>query len=439
MKTQLTNSEARTWTNHSRSSTAAPIHEQEGGNIKSCERARITNLWRRHLVRVFAIVSTAFLVHTSLAAAAWAKDWPIFIQRVQIVPGAAPPDVVQGIGDGKFSEANKKGVPVNAKDPDGRRAILSGHKLDDSMIGANNEVAWGSAGYTKGVVFTNDARDDKGKRFIITGMVITAKNKGDTFKGSDGGSDFVLTPGTNKAGFATLTIEAKKGKEINPDECIWMQVPKTPDTDRKPFKGYLTGQKQPSADDSSPSSVPMPLTPSVGTSTASAMVSFTYSSGNLSFSPVDVTIAEYCDGSFSLSDDSSENMIGAGIQLDATTLLGPGGSTPGSFSFSDTSLSIAQQTDGLAVEGTLTDVLLIPDNSVPGFDSILVGNLVWGGGAIDPRSRYLMEEYSLSHNVAVFFRSNLLTVTNNLTQDGEASGPLQLSAVGGSGSCKPAF
>jgi hypothetical protein len=167
------------------------------------------------------------------------------------------------------------------------------------------------------------------------------------------------------------------------------------------------------------------------------LATFDTSSGSLSFSAVNVGVAQYCDGSFALANGPSESIIGSNLQLLATTLQGPAG-LPGGFSFSDTVLSI-EENDAVRVDGTLTDLVVIPDNSVQGFDSVVVGTLVWEGSAVDLGSRYLIEKFYFSDQAAVFFRSNLLTATDNFTQNGEASGPLQLATTSTASSCLASF
>jgi hypothetical protein len=382
----------------------------------------------RYLVNLLCAFT---LLQASLELTAWAKDWAIEVQRVEIKADVAPA-LVKGQGTGHFSKDYAGGVPFNDAD------ILSGNKFNGVSFekgGDGKGAPWGSDGYKKGVVFRNDAKI-MGKNQIIEGIVITLLTKTDTFKGSDGGSDFDLKEGTDGDGYPTLTITAKASKQLQPGDHLWMRIPFTGEGPaRNKFKGYLTGKPAPG--ELQLTGALEALAPSVGTSGASTLASFDLTSGTLTFSPISVTVVEYCDGSFSTQDSGSETIIGSNLTLYPTTLLGLSDS-PGAFAFSDTVLGL-QQNDVVRVDGTLTDVVVIPDYSVPGFDSVVTGTLVWEGSAVDVQSRYLIEKFYTSQEVAVFFRSNLLTETNNFTQTGEASGPLQLSTTSTGANCVPAF
>jgi hypothetical protein len=408
-------------------------HHQEGiipVSATTATRRTQVRLPMKSFCPSIALFCGIILLQAVVCGTAWAKDWPIEVQRVVLKADVTPNKIV-GEGTGHFTKDYDKGVAIND------RQILAGNKFNGVSFEKKADgkgAPWGSDGYVKGVVFRNDAKI-MGKEQIIESIVITLLVKTDTFDGSDGGSDFKVEPGTDGDGYPTLTITAKAGKALQPGDQLWMRVPSTGEGEsRNKFKGYLTGKPAPGPLETT--GVPQPLTPSFGSS-SSTLVSFDFSSSSLTFSATSVSVAEYCDGSSTFTNDPSETIIGSSMTVADTNLLGPA-SIPGAFSFSDTVLS-TQQDDAVRVDGTLTDVLVVPDNSVPGFDSVVVANLVWEGSAVDLTSRYLIEKFYRSNDVAVFFRSNLLSATGNLTHDGEASGPLQLSAIAGPGNCAPAF
>jgi len=108
-------------------------------------------------------------------------------------------------------------------------------------------------------------------------------------------------------------------------------------------------------------------------------------------------------------------VVGSSIIIETLQLLGESPELSGAFAFSDVTVHL-EAGSTLFLIATLSDVILIPDDAVPGFDSLLQGSLVWEQAWLASGSAYLAALYgpgSQTPPTAFFFRSNLLSETDD--------------------------
>ena len=279
--------------------------------------------------------------------------------------------------------------------------------------------------------------DDAGKGKAVEDIEIKMRNKVDTFKGSKGNDDFTVTEGKDAAGFATLTVKAKVGKELKPNEYLWIKIPPAPKnvdpTKMKDwqFEGVLTPTPPKPVPPPPPPVPEKPKTPATGSGDGKnpdSSMNFDRGTGRLDFQTCPVGFARYADGSVVNSNSSFESIIGTRITILPTQLLGPSANAPGAFDFDPTLLEIALG-GTIFLHATLGDVTLFPDASDPRFDSVLTGHLVWDQSAAALGSRYLDEKNQFSAEDSIFFRTNLLHDTLFLTSTGSSVGTFEVASV----------
>jgi hypothetical protein len=146
--------------------------------------------------------------------------------------------------------------------------------------------------------------------------------------------------------------------------------------------------------------------------------------GTLSFAPGTVNFVQYFDGLTVTSNGPTETINGSDITILPTLLIGPSSTVSGAFEFEDTFFSIVNGGEPL-ISGTLADMILFPDSSVPG-GSALQGTLTWSGIAVGRGSRYLDERFFRSDEDALSFYSDLLA---NLSTGGTFFGVVDLNST----------
>jgi hypothetical protein len=137
-----------------------------------------------------------------------------------------------------------------------------------------------------------------------------------------------------------------------------------------------------------------------------------------------INFAEYRDGTVVTANSVTESIIGSTLTLSPMALIGPSPDLSGAFRLTDALLFIESGQD-VFLSATFGDMLLIPDTSVPGFDSLLQGTFRWAESLAGLNSRFLDEFYSSmtgGPDGLFNFHTNLLGVTDNLTQSGVSSG-----------------
>ncbi len=118
-----------------------------------------------------------------------------------------------------------------------------------------------------------------------------------------------------------------------------------------------------------------------------------------------------------------EDLIGAQVFLTGLHLEGPSAEVPGAWRMGDQVIEIVKGSS-IFLNGSMTRVLLVPDNSIPGYDSVIQATISWpqsGGGV---RSRFVdrvTEDSAAQREMGFFIRTNLLSATAGLTQPGLAN------------------
>lgn len=315
------------------------------------------------------------------------------------------------VGDGPFKTAYPAGVAPD--DPQ-----LAGADLVAGMFTTRK---FGSIGADKGGPFRNKTKES------VDGLEITIINGVDKFDKTNtkDGDDFDIT--FNPAG-TVMTLKAKAGKELKPNETLWMKIPDarqpgdTADPRPVTYEGKLL--KTPPPPPPKPARE-KPAAPAAKTTGGSSM-SYDATTGSLDFLPGSIGSIQYADGSTTQQNNSTESLIGASITMGSTTFRGPSSDVPGAYSFAETGVVLRKDQDRVLI-GTLTDVLLIPDSSQEGADSVLQATLVWKESLRGVPSRYLDEDDSLGSRTTVFFYTDLLAATSNLAASGSASGTFSIS------------
>ena len=158
----------------------------------------------------------------------------------------------------------------------------------------------------------------------------------------------------------------------------------------------------------------------MGTSTA--VLSFLDNSFNLSGASIQQI--QYQNGTVTLANSSTEDLIGTQMVIVGINLIGPSPDVPGAYAFTDGSFAVLR--NGMFVYGgNLTDVILYPDNSVPGFNSTLQGDLGWDSSSQQDGSEFLNENMAAPNGSIVFIHTNLLDSQNMVVFNTPAQSNIQ--------------
>ena len=367
-----------------------------------------------------ALFLVALLVQAiSLCGSAWADEKLILVQKVKLTVVQDKPTWV-GIGKGPFTDQYPNGLPFNAPQ-------LAQSKIDPNDI---NEREFGSIGAANGSMIKNLT----GKN--VTQIQITTQGKtngtDNTIDKKSSGGDEFETAINGK----TITFTIKRGKVFKTDEFVWMKMPKGPQPGQpgaKIYKGKVT-LEAPGMQLSPALAAPMP--PAVGNNTGLSAIHYDSTTATLSFQPGSVTFATYTDGITVVTNGPNEDIIGSQIQIGDMQVLGPSSTVPGAFDLSDSGIALVQQ-DQTLLEGELINNLLVPDPSHPGL-AVIQGTLTFdeglpyglsGGLASLLHSKYVQQYFGDSSGSAVFFQSNILSSTDQLAHDGDATGPLLIGSI----------
>ena len=369
--------------------------------------------------RVARTVATAMLALWLLCRPCSAQEMvvePIIMDSVTLQVVAGVPTWV-GPAGGPFITMFPQGLPAN--DPN-----LTQGRIPPAA--RNAAFPFGSIAATNGSIIKNSS----GAALKDLEINLTINQ---TFEGHDasdtGGKAFPDIPGLTNDG-KTITFS---GGNIANGSSIWMKIPEAPQPGNPQGNAtWFTGLGTPKI---APAPAPAPMVPlrpaagNDGTNPAStSKMSYDSSTGTMSFQPGTVNVVQYLDGSSTRMNGPSESIIGGHITIAPMSLIGPSSSIPGAFSFSDSGLTITEGSTTF-LGASLTNDVLIPDKSVPGFDSVLEGTLVWEEGqtglSSSLPSQFLNEYFNTPVSVAVgevFFRTNLLGETGDLGMSGSFTG-----------------
>jgi hypothetical protein len=237
---------------------------------------------------------------------------------------------------------------------------------------------------------------------------------------------------TGGGAFSKVTLSADKkeiwfsGGNIKPGDDFYSFIPKSADfaggVGR--YQGRATPKQAEKKDEKKTSVAPETGEKSSAQITYDGAGGFTTSLGNLNF-------VTYRNGTTVTANSATESIIGSPLTLSPLTLIGPSPDLPGAYRLSDALLFIENGSD-VFLSATLQHVLLIPDGSVPGFDTLLQGTLSWTESMTGLNSRFLDEFYAGmvgGHDTLFDFYTNLLGVTGNLATAGTSFGILTVNST----------
>jgi len=392
--------------------------------------ARNRTIGKRMLVRLALV---ALFVTVAAPSPCWPAEIEINWDKVKQKGNAgANLGIFQPVGDGPFKTAitaetlteidyrtRHPALPPNptpAQIAEAKKKRWDYTSLAANMFRAN--AKFGSVGNGLGAVHRNQT----GK--VITDVHIKLLN-GNTFKNTSSGGNAFPTV-TIGGGGATIDFE---GGNIAAGEFLWSKMPEFPQGDAE---GKLTDAPPPVKKKKEGKAAPK-------TGSTSSSGSYDADTGALDLAPSQIDFTIYRSGSSSHPD---ETLVGADVVIDTMIKIGPSGSVSGAYEFSDANIVISVTSDAF-VQGSLTDVLLIPDSSVGGFDSVLQATLAWDYSVGGIRSPVLDDIYGPTQpgeDRLLLFRSNLLTETSGLTMDSpSSSGTLDLAVAQPDASGVPAL
>jgi hypothetical protein len=228
--------------------------------------------------------------------------------------------------------------------------------------------------------------------------------------------------------FPTVTLSADKtditfsGGNIADKASFWSQIPLS-----KPFDGgtgSYQGNATPAAKRAPGKREAAAGYPQAGNDSGTALVGFDPISGTFGFTLGSVTFVQYADGTVLRANNATETIIGSGMNLPSTQLIGPSSEIPGAYELADTA-PYSIETSSVFLSATLDDIQVIHDCGMSGFDTLLQGVLRWQESDATLVSQFLDELYNTvdgDFETTVLFYSNLWSATNGLTQGGSSSG-----------------
>ena len=329
-----------------------------------------------------------------------------------------------GVGSGPFKDRFPNGVDASGKvgvQQPGKPAPTTDLTQGRIPPGATTKREFGSIGATQGSIIQNSSGKD------VTEIEITTKGKDGT--GADNKIDPASKDGddfdTTISG-KTIQLKAKAGKELKPNERIWMLVPAGPQPGTpggKIYEGKVTTAQL----------VPPP-TPGYDTPTQVAAVSNAASvtlgldAGvrTLSFAAGAIGLATYGDGSSS-SSPALDFTIGSAVSIGDMRILGPSTLT-GAFELSDSGISLTS--DGKVIfQAELVNALLIPDPLRSGWAHIQARFGFLEEGSALAGSRFLAEHFAESAEGGFFMDTDLLFATSGLSAPGTGMGTAVVAGV----------
>jgi hypothetical protein len=290
------------------------------------------------------------------------------------------------------------------------------------MTAVGKTLEFGSIGAAQGSIIKNSTGG------VVNAITISTQGTDGTGAAntidpnSGDGSDFPATIAGN-----TITFTAANGKQLNNNQYIWMMIPQGPQPGMPGAKIYKGGVTTPPPAAPPPPKKDTGMLPATGNNTGTASVQYDSSTQTLSFNPGNTNFVDYFDGTTANVNGPSENSIGSQIQLGDMQILGPSSDVPGAYDLSDSGVALVQ--DGQTIlQAELTNDLLIPDPSNPDYAEVQ-GSLTFLEEGESLGSQYVDEYFGDSSASDVFFYTNILSATDNLTLDGQAYGNVSISSV----------
>jgi hypothetical protein len=291
-----------------------------------------------------------------------------------------------------------------------------------------------SSGWPNGGLFTNRTGS------VIQDLEITLTS-GDTFaKGISGGKAFPTV--TYSADMKTVTFSGGNipsvapGAAVAPANMFWLKIPLSADFQGGvgTYKGNATPVPPPPKPAEKKSSLPEggnkdPIS-------NPAQITFDATTGSFQFSPGAFDFVEYQDGTVATTNSASESIIGSMIEIDPTSLIGPSPDVAGAFQLGDSYLVIANNlqdpTENVFLSGALVQLLLIPQSSSGGFDSVLQATISPQEAGMGLGSSFLNQLLAANPGggLQLDFETNLLAATDDLTVSGSSTGTVLVNING---------
>jgi hypothetical protein len=377
--------------------------------------------------RLFALLVLSGLAAVAPTSGALADSKTILIQKVMLTGVMVNGQLViayVGVGKGPFSNMYPLGICATATCPQvaGVSPVplttLTQGRIDAAATAARD---FGSIGASQGSIIRNNTGSP------VTSIMISTK-------GMTNGTANTINPNSmDGQAFTTaltntsVTFTAGQGDALAPVGLLWMLIPPGPQPGMPGAKIY-TGQvtlMPPAAPPPAPAPA-APMAPAAG-NTSGAGLSYNAGTSTISFNGGNVSFATYVSGTTATTNGPTENVIGSQIQIGDMQVLGPSSSVPGAFQLSDSGVALVQNGQTI-LQGELINDLLIPDPSVPG-DAEIQGSLSIFEEGEGLGSEYIDEYFADSLASDLFVNSNLLAVTDDLTQDGDATGSAVIASV----------
>jgi hypothetical protein len=300
------------------------------------------------------------------------------------------------VGDGPYKDTNGAGGI--------KRSDATGADLGNSRFGPP-AVGFSSIGHAKGAFHKNISDN------VIEDVHIKLLGADTVDPASIGGSAFPMV---------MISADMKEvwfsGGNIMKNDMIWSMFPKF---GAGVAQGYLTAPK-PKPPEKKQEGLKCTGSNSSNSSYDSSTQTIQLQGGSTNF-------AKYSDGT---NGNLSDAIIGTNISVQPMHIVGPSPDVPGAMQLSDSDISFSLGSTTYLTAG-LTDALVYPDFSVPGFDSVVQASLYWSQGDLTLGSRILSEFYPNDgvgqNEIVLFYRSNLLSQTAQLTRSGSALGMLAVS------------
>jgi hypothetical protein len=378
--------------------------------------------------RLFALFVISGLGVAPLASDALADSKLILTQKVMLTGVMVNGQLViayVGVGKGPFSNMYPLGICATATCPQvaGVSPVplttLTQGRIDAAAV---NPRDFGSIGASQGSIIRNNTGRP------VTSITITTKGM------TNGTPNTINNMSMDGQAFTTalngntsVTFTANMGDALAPVELLWMMIPQGPQPGMPGAKIY-TGQVALAAPNPPPAPAPAaPMAPAAGNNSGAGL-SYNAGTSTLSFNPGNVDFATYADGTTTTTDGPTENVIGSQIEIGNMQVLGPSPDVPGAFELSDSGVALVQNGQTI-LQGELINDLLIPDPSDPGYAEIQGSVSIFEEGE-QLGSQYVDEYFADSLASDLFVDSNILAVTDGLTQDGDATGSAVIASVG---------
>jgi hypothetical protein len=363
------------------------------------------------------------LLCAAFSGAVLGDDKLILAQKVElkVVDGNS---TYVGVGTGPFTDRFPNGIDASgnvANQQAGKPAPATDLTQGRIPPGATVKREFGSIGASQGSIIQNSSGKDVKEIEVTTKGKDAANNDNTIDANSKDGADF----DTTIAG-KTITFKAKAGKELKPNQRIWMLIPEGPQPGtpgNKIYEGKVTTAllvppPQPGFD--------RPTQVAAVSETATVSLGINGALKTLSFTAGAIDFTRYGDGSTS-SSPALDFTVGSQMAIGDMAILGPS-SLSGAFELSDSGISLTQN-GRVIFQGELVNGLLIPDPQRSGWAHIQARFGFFEEGSALPGSRFMQEHFGEAAEGGFFIDADLLLATNGLAVPGTGQGIALVAGV----------